>query len=77
MPSQADRHVEIAQALKNYLEDQSRSLPEAQFCAHCGALLFQLKAQCWLEGEEQGWNIYLPCCPQCHPFALTEKKLAA
>ncbi len=76
MQSQADRHAEVARTLKSYLESQSQE-KQSQFCRDCGSLLFQLKAQCWLDGDENGWNISLPYCPQCHPLELSEKKMAA
>jgi hypothetical protein len=77
MQSHADRHAEVVQTLKSYLENQSWVCTEPQFCSDCGSLLFRLKAQCWLDGDENGWNISLPYCPQCHPLELSEKKMAA
>jgi hypothetical protein len=76
MPSQADRNAEVVQSVKSYL-DQSQLRTAPQFCSDCGSLLFRLKAQCWLDGQEHGWNISLPYCPQCHPLELPEKKMAA
>jgi hypothetical protein len=77
MQSQADRDTDVVQSLRSYLEHRSQAPAETQFCLDCGSLLFQLKVQCWFDGEENGWNICLPYCPQCHPLALTEKKMAA
>lgn len=68
---------EVVEFLKRFLDTQSAAPPTLQYCRDCGAPLEFLQTQFWLVGAEQGWNIALPYCPDCHPVPAKKPCLAA
>ena len=72
-----ERHGELVESLKQFLNAQSVAPPATRYCSECGSLLFYLPTQFWLHGGEQGWNIRLPYCPDCHPLPVAKQTLVA
>jgi len=66
----AERHGELLDSLKQFLNAQSTAVLKPLHCSKCGSVLHYLPTQFWLEGEEQGWNIGLPYCPDCQPLPV-------
>jgi hypothetical protein len=71
------RHGELVESLKRFLNDRSAAPPAELDCANCGAALSYLQTQFWLEGGDQGWNIQLPYCPNCHPLPASKETFLA
>jgi len=71
------RQGEFFESLKQFLNAQSTALPKTLQCSDCGCVLRYLPTQFWLEGEEKGWNIRLPYCPDCHPLPVTKELFVA
>jgi hypothetical protein len=76
-PFQAAHQNESRESLKKFLNAWSVATAPTQFCGKCGSLLAYLQTQFWLLGEDQGWNIQLPYCPQCNPIMVSGTTLAA
>lgn len=71
------RRTELFESLREFLNAQSAALPERLLCSECGSTLHYLPMQFWLDGEEKGWNIRLPYCPDCHPLPVTKELFVA
>ena len=61
------RHSELVESLKAFLNAQSVAPAQTRHCSKCGSVLHYLPTQFWMEGEN-GWNIPLPYCADCHPL---------
>ncbi len=72
-----EKNAELVESLKQFLNAQSVAAPAIRYCSECGSLLSYLSMQFWLQGNEQGWNIRLPYCPQCHPVPAAKRTLVA
>ena len=72
-----ERHNELFESLKQFLNAQSTALPKRLLCRECGSVLHYLPTQFWLDGEEKGWNIRLPYCEECHPLPATKELFVA
>jgi hypothetical protein len=51
-------HGELVESLKQFLNVQSVAPSKTVHCGDCGSVLRYLPTQFWLEGGEQGWNIF-------------------
>lgn len=72
-----ERHGELVDSLKEFLNAQSAAPPQTLHCSQCGSVLRYLPAQFWLEGNEHGWNIRLPYCPNCYPLPAIKETFIA
>ncbi len=72
-----DQQRDIVESLKQFLTAKSAAPTETLSCETCGSTLSDFPVQFWLEGCDQGWNVRLPYCPQCHPLPATKQPLAA
>jgi len=72
-----ERHGEVVELLKQFLNAQSAAPAKILNCSTCGSVLHYLTTQFWLEGTEQGWNIRLPYCPDCQPLRVTRETFVA
>jgi len=75
--SDVERNGELVESLKQFFNAQSTAAPKTSLCPKCGSVLRYLPTQFWLEGDEKGWNIRLPYCPDCHPLPMTKENFVA
>jgi hypothetical protein len=75
--SSTERHVELVESLKQFLEVQSRGSRETAYCRDCGSTLIYLEMQFWRQEENQSWNVPLPYCQHCHPLPVRKDSFAA
>jgi hypothetical protein len=75
------RHDDVVESLRQFLNTLSVASAATLYCFECGSLLSYLQTQFWLQGSEQGseqgWNIRLPYCPDCHPVPVRTNTLVA
>jgi hypothetical protein len=72
-----ERQGELVETLKDFLNAQSVAPATTRHCSKCGSVLRYLPTQFWMEGGENGWNIRLPYCPDCHPLPVTKETFVA
>jgi hypothetical protein len=67
----------LRDSLKEFLRQQSQTIPTPQYCEDCGALCVYISAPFWLDGDEESWQILLPFCSHCHPDLVDRSAVAA
>jgi hypothetical protein len=76
-PLPNEQRDSLPDSLKQFLRLKSEALPLPAYCPDCGALLLNITSQFWLDGDDEFWNIPLPCCLQCHPELALRTAIAA
>jgi hypothetical protein len=72
-----ERHDNLVECLKAFLNAQSAAPAQIRYCSQCGSVLHYLPTQFWMEGGENGWNIPLPYCADCHPLPVVKETFVA
>ena len=63
----ASNENDLAGALRNFLELQSKTPVRTEYCSACGSSMTYLLTRFWLDGRDEHWDVYLPFCMRCNP----------